>query len=355
MGNELDHGVPADLEPPVSMTRRKFTMITGATVFAGWQTSPSRAKTAGICLVLAPSNLGLRPTENGGQPGTWRAPQVLMDAGLFRALDAEEIIRLERPEYKFDAQAGTRIRNGLSIRAFSLQLSEKVRDILKKGGFPVVIGGDCSILLGGLYGMRLAGGRGLVHIDGHSDFFHPGNYDTAKHLGSAAGMDLALASGRGEPLLTDWPEISKPLASDVDIIQLGERNAESPSFKDYYGDIVRTEITQFTIQRLLADGVDATARKVITNLEARGLDRVWLHVDLDVLDQSVMPAVDSPGSPGLDYAQLTGLVAALCACGRVVGANFTIYDPERDPESRYARPLVRCIADGVRGCAKRAT
>jgi arginase len=332
----------------MNITRRKFTIITGATVVVGWQTSPSQVQSGRTSVVLAPSNLGLRPTESGGQPGTWRAPQVLMDADLARALDAEEIIPLGRPEYEFNAQAGTRIRNGLSIRAFSLQLSAKVRDILKKGGFPVVIGGDCSILLGGLHGMRLAGGRGLVHIDGHSDFFHPGNYDTAKHLGSAAGMDLALASGRGELLLTDWPEIGKPLASDVDIIQLGERNTESPSFKDYYADILRTEITQFTIQRVLADGVDATARRVIANLEARGLDRVWMHVDLDVLDQSVMPAVDSPGSPGLNYMQLTTLIAALCASGRIVGANFTIYDPERDPERRYARPLVRCIADGVR-------
>jgi len=349
MGNDLDHGVPADLEPPVSMTRRKFTLIAGATALAGWQASPSQAKSGKISLVLAPSNLGLRPTESGGQPGTWRAPQVLIDAGLARALDAGEIVPLERPIYEFEAQAGTRIRNGPSIRAFSLQLSEKVHDILKRHRFPLIIGGDCSILLGGLLGMRRAGGRGLVHIDGHSDFFHPGNYDTAKRLGSAAGMDLALASGRGELLLTDWPEIGKPLASDADIIQLGERDAESPSFKDYYGDIIRTEITQFTIQRILADGVDDTARRVIAKLEARGLDKVWLHVDLDVLDQSVMPAVDSPGSPGLDYLQLTELVDALCASGRIIGTNFTIYDPERDPEARYARPLVRCIADGVRG------
>jgi arginase len=331
------------------MTRRKFTMMAGATVLAGWQAAPSQAKPRSISLVLAPSNLGLRPTESGGQPGTWRAPQVLIDAGLARALNAEEIVPLERPTYQFEAQAATRIRNGLSIRAFSLLLSEKVREILKRHRFPVVIGGDCSILLGSLHGMRRAGGRGLVHIDGHSDFFHPGNYDTAKRLGSAAGMDLALASGRGELLLTDWPEIGKPLASDADIIQLGERDAESPSFKDYYGDIVRTEITQFRIQRVLADGVDVTAPRLIANLEARGLDRVWLHVDLDVLDQSVMPAVDSPGSPGLDYVQLTGLVGALCASGRVIGTNFTIYDPERDPDAQYARPLVDCIADGVRG------
>ena len=48
------------------MTRRKFTMMAGATVLAGWQAAPSQAKPGSISLVLAPSNLGLRPTESGG-------------------------------------------------------------------------------------------------------------------------------------------------------------------------------------------------------------------------------------------------------------------------------------------------
>lgn len=332
----------------MSMTRRELNMMAGAALLGGQQASPLQAKPSSISLVLAPSNLGLRPAGSGDQPGTWRAPQVLMDAGLARALDAGEIVSLKRPIYESVAQAGTRIRNGLSIRAFSLLLSEKVRDILQRDRFPVVVGGDCSILLGCLYGMRLAGGRGLVHIDGHSDFSHPGNYDTAKVLGAAAGMDLALASGRGEPLLTHWPEVGTPLASDADIIQLGERDAGTPNFMNYYGDILRTEITQLTVQRVLAEGTDAAARLVIAKLKARGLGKVWVHVDLDVLDQAVMPAVDSPGTPGFHYAQLAGLVGALCASGRVVGTNFTIYDPDRDPQARYARPLVDCMADAVR-------
>ena len=87
------------------MTRRKFTMMAGATVLAGWQGALSQANPRGVSLILAPSNLGLRPTESGGQPGTWRAPQVLMDAGLARALDAEEIVPLERPTYEFEAQS----------------------------------------------------------------------------------------------------------------------------------------------------------------------------------------------------------------------------------------------------------
>jgi len=330
----------------MKLTRREFVTTSAAMIAANWLHA-EKLTDKKIAIVLAPSNLGLRPNENGTQQGTWGAPKALMDAGLEKELNAKEIIALDRPKYEFNAQPGTRIRNGNTIRAFTLELSEKINSLLKKNEFPVVIGGDCSILLGGLYALRLAGGRGLIHIDGHSDFSHPGNYDTASRLGSVAGMDLALASGRGEDLLTDWPKIGKPLASDADIIQIGERNAESPHYKDYYGDILRTEIKMFKIQTILADGISATAQKVITRLQERSLNKVWAHVDLDVLDEKVMPAVDSPGSPGLNFEQLSELIAALCNSNRIAGINFAIYDPERDNGLRYAQPLVKCIAAGL--------
>ena len=75
-----------------------------------------------------------------------------MDAGLAHAVGATDVLSLERPAYELEAQFGTAIRNGLSIRAFSLELGEKVREVLQSGQFPLVIGGDCSILLGCLYG-----------------------------------------------------------------------------------------------------------------------------------------------------------------------------------------------------------
>ncbi len=336
LGATLGRGIRAQNRPQV--TDRPAGSADLPTAIAG----PPSA----IALVLAPSNLGLRP-ENGRQPGTWGAPQALMEAGLADALRPVEVVRLARPRYEFDAQSGTRIRNGKSIRAFSLQLAATLRRALVSAQFPVVIGGDCSILLGSLHGLRLAGGRGLVHVDGHSDFSHPGNYNSKVVLGAAAGMDLALATGRGEALLTSWPQVGTPLAQDADVVQIGERSSGDPAFMKYYGDVFDTQITMITVQRVHAGGVAAAARQAIARLAERELRRAWLHVDLDVLDQAVMPAVDSTGTPGFDYAQLATLVAMLRASGRIAGINFSIYDPERDPDRRYARELVRCIAESL--------
>jgi arginase family enzyme len=134
-----------------------------------------RARAHGVkkALVLAPSNLGLRPEEDGTEPGTWQAPEVLMAAGLERLVSAEAVVQLPRPPYDSRPQIGTRICNGLSLRRFSLELAEAVRRVMQGSAFPLVIGGDCSVLLGSLYGARMAGARGLIHVDGHSDFFTP--------------------------------------------------------------------------------------------------------------------------------------------------------------------------------------
>ena len=161
-------------------------------------------------------------------------------------------------------------------------------------------------------------------------------------------MDLALASGRGEKLLTDWPDVGSPLVEDADIVQVGERGTDEPWFKQYYGDILETAITRLTAQCVIEEGIDVGAHRILARLETRALEKAWLHVDLDVLDQKVMPAVDSPGSPGFDYEQLAQLLRLLVASGRIAGADFAIYDPERDPGHAHARGLVRCIAKGIK-------
>ena len=158
-------------------------------------------------------------------------------------------------------------------------------------------------------------------------------------------MAPALATGRGEALLTEWPGVDGPLVRDEDAIQVGERDALNADYDQYYGDVVRSGITRLIVQDVLRMGVEAASAAIVARLAARGLDRVWLHIDLDVLDQAVMPAVDSPGSPGLDFAQLGMLVRTLLLSGRIVGAAIAIYDPERDPDGVHSAGIVAMLGD----------
>lgn len=68
-------------------------------------------------LVLAPSNFGLSPLYDGHIPGTWRAPEALMDAGLGKAVSYTHLHSLPRPDYRPGAREETSIRNGHDDRA----------------------------------------------------------------------------------------------------------------------------------------------------------------------------------------------------------------------------------------------
>jgi arginase len=89
----------------------------------------------------------------------------------------------------------------------------------------------------------------------------------------------------------------------------------------------------------VAKGIGAT-------LKRPGLGGYWLHLDVDILDPGVMPAVDSPDRGGLDPEQLTELLAVLAP--GAVGAQVTVFDPDLDPDGRLAGLLTEVLVEGLR-------
>jgi arginase len=308
--------------------------------------------TSGVCLIRAPSNLGLRPPAPDRQPGTWRAPQALTAAGLIKAVRPVTVLDLDRPVYDPRPQPGTRLYNGHRVRAFNLALADFVERASARDQFPLVIGGDCSILLGALAGVRRAGPVSLVHLDGHSDFRHPGNYDAATVLGAVAGMDLALATGRGEALLTDWPGVTSPLVPDGQVVQIGEREGRDPDFA--WPDINETAITRIDVFAARRLGPQAVLDRANAVLDQEPGSPFWVHFDVDVLDRTVMPAVDTPGSPGIDPEDATAILRSLTAAPPCCGMTVTIFDPDLDPTGGLAlllMQLLKSVLDGRAGAA----
>src|SRR5689334_7272099 len=124
------------------ITRRAFALASAC--LAGAASTAETRREIGI--VTAPVSLGLRPGAKGQEPGSWRAPGVLLSAGLASAVSARHRIDIARRDYEFGEQPGTRIRNGNSLRAFMLELSDAVEAELAAGRFALVLGGDCSVL-----------------------------------------------------------------------------------------------------------------------------------------------------------------------------------------------------------------
>ncbi len=288
-----------------------------------------------IILVEAPSNLGLRPPAPGREPGVSGLPAALRAAGLARALGVIDGGRVVPPPYDHRRDPALGVRNAAAIAAYSAQLADHLGPLVGLDNFVLVLGGDCSILLGSLLALRRQGRPGLLFVDGHTDFATPATTGT----GGTAGMDLALATGRGLDLLVNL-EGRRPLVAEADVVLLANRDVEDPAT---YGwrEVFDTAIHHADLAAVRAFGLPQAAAVALARLAA--CDSLWLHVDADVLDSDLMPAVDSPMPDGLTFEELTGLLAPLLASGRLAGMQLTIFDPTLDPDGRYARALVAAL------------
>ncbi|GLI03264.1 arginase [Phytohabitans aurantiacus] len=295
-----------------------------------------------IAVLDAPSNLGLRPPTETSVPGCAKAPGALRDHDLIQRLDARDAGCLTPPRYDpGDWRPGDGVCHAREIANYSAQLAGRIGAIIEAGEFPLILGGDCSILLGSALAMnrlgeRLGGRIGLVFVDGHSDFRHPGN---ASYVGAAAGEDLALATGRGQADLAAI-EGRRPYFRDVDVIVLGIRAQD-----EYRLDLQAAGIVTRPVPALRAEGAARTAqwaREQLTDCVG-----YWVHIDVDVLDPSVMPAVDAPDPGGIAFPELELLLGGLVSTPECLGVEITVFDPDYDPDGEYAADIAATLVAGL--------
>ena len=293
-----------------------------------------------IALVAAPTNLGLRPPQPSSVPGCAKAPEALREAGLQSrlveagAVDAGVVLP---GRYVDDGDpAAGRVRNQDALVDHSRRLATRLEHLLAAGHSPLVLGGDCSLLVGTGLALRRRGGYGLVHIDGHTDFRHPGNSAVCLSL---AGEDLAAAVGQHWPAVANLDGLS-PYFSAPDVVHIGCRDNDEhlAETRQLLGAVIPA-------RQVREDGVEGIARTARAVVGRGHLAGYWLHLDVDVLDPEHLPAVDSPDPGGLDPKELTALLAALAPAA--VGAQVTVFDPDLDPDGRYAHLLSDVLATGL--------
>lgn len=284
-------------------------------------------------IVDAPSDLGLRGA------GVNRLPGALRRAGLLHGIpDVRYAGRLQVPPRAPSRDEVTGVLNPGEIQEFGLRLAERVGSILDQGRFPLVLGGDCSILLGPALALRRRGRFGLFFMDGHSDFYSP----ETEPNGEVASMDLALVTGRGIDSLADIGG-KAPLVRDEDVVVFGFRDAEQAA--EFGSPDVRNSRTHvFDLKEIRRLGAAAAAAVGLSEIEGNGVEGFWVHLDADVLDDEVMPAVDHRLPGGLRVEELGDALATVLASPLAVGMDITIYNPGLDDADRSAgRALARVV------------
>ncbi|MEU5389925.1 arginase family protein [Streptomyces tibetensis] len=285
-----------------------------------------------LAIIEAPSVLGLRPT------GVEDLPAALLGAGLAEGLGAVHAGRVEPPPYAPERDPDTGVLNAGGIATYSVALAGAVGGVLDDGRFPVVLGGDCSVLLGTLLALRRRDRHGLLFLDGHTDFYQP----SAEPAGEVASMELALATGRGPRVLADL-EGRGPLVRDEDVVALGFRDAEESAAHGMQP--LPPALHAMELDTVRALGAAEAARRAVGLLSGGGADAgFWVHLDVDVLDDALMPAVDYRQPDGLSWRELETVLRTALSGGGAVGLTVTIFNPRLDPGGTLARRLGDCLA-----------
>ncbi|MFW6089009.1 MAG: arginase family protein [Gemmatimonadota bacterium] len=291
-----------------------------------------------IAVLDAPSSIGIRPYDDGGARRLDLAPRALRDRGLVERLHARDLGAVEPPPYRDFVRPAGGVRNEREVADYSMLLAQRVASALRGDAFVVLLGGDCSIVLGALLGAA-SGGRGrpgLAYVDGHADFATP----ATSRSGSAANMCLAMAVGRGDMELARLGN-TRPLVDERNVALLGRR--EDPD-EQFSGEalLARSAILDLPVRELRESGPAAAADRALERL-TDATDGFWIHCDADVLDPAVMPAVDSPEPDGLNLDELVALLRPLAQHPRALGLQLTIYDPRLDPDGACAGRLAAVL------------
>lgn len=294
-----------------------------------------------IALVAAPSNLGLMPQKDELEPGTRKAPEVLHSLGLADRLGAGATRTVPAPPYHPEVDFETGVRNAHALRQYSEALADVVGKELDSKAFVLVIGGDCSVLLGPALALRRRGRYGLIFFDGHTDFKLP---DTSATKG-AAGMDLAFVTGHGPKLLTDFGKLT-PLFRESNVVAFGYRDVQDPAM--YTSKTVfDTDIRRMDLAEVRRRGIADAARTALSALGGQDIDGIFVHFDVDVLDSDIMSAVDTPEAGGFSPDEAIEALRIWAHDPRVIGMEVTIYDPDRDPDRRCGRLLVDILSTAL--------
>lgn len=284
------------------------------------------------------SLIGVPTNSSGKVNGVAKAPSVLRKVGLVDTLSQYCDVFDEGDITFLDLDTQRDKENHIigydSLVSMIHSVKNTVKSSFQRNRFPLVIGGDCPLLLGCLAAMKdTYRNSGLFFIDGHEDAYSPIQSPT----GEAADMELGFALGMNTDGIRQDLSYMLPLIEKENICMLGPR--DKYDIQRFGATLLKEKIPSYDDHFIENQNVDAMIEHEVIRIGSK-VDRWWLHVDLDVLSSEEFPAVDylQPGGiswNNLEYLSLRFIVKNSCA-----GWNVTIYNPDRDPTLKYAKRIV---------------
>ena len=174
------------------------------------------------------------------------------------------------------------------------------------------IGGDHSVsypLTKAYLQAKKAQGKrcAIIHFDAHTDL-----------LVERLGIDLCFGS---------WcTHILDDLHAPQHLIQLGIRSSGKPKshWQETFG------VKQFWAEEIKHQGTPAIINTILAQLEAEGIDELYVSFDIDALDDSFAAATGTPEPDGLSPNEAMEILKALAAAYPITGADMMEIAPFTD-------------------------
>lgn len=289
-----------------------------------------------ICILECPTNLGLIKPPHADEPGVKKLPDWLRKWGFHSAIKPKKIVRAEAPDYTMEIDPVTQVRNAGRIAEYAIAQSETIVRESDDNTFLLLLGGDCSVLIGSALALKQKGNYGLFYLDGHTDYIKPEQSNTH----GAAGMDLAIACGFGHSDLTNIKNTG-PYIAEQNVFCVGNREYDVA----YEAPVIQSQVNYIPLNKLREAGIENIVTQFLSMVETQHLDGFFIHFDVDVLEDSIMPAVDSRQTDGLSYRELEKVLQPLLVHNLATGMEITILDPDLDPDGVYTVEFVRNVVD----------
>ena len=199
----------------------------------------------------------------------------------------------------------------------------------------LLLGGECSVTVGSVAGFSevFEGRPGMLWMDAHGDF----NVPETSPSGYIGGMCLAMACGRG-PRLTDGAISAGPLIAEERLVHVGARDLDPPEIAAFNSSPAKL----FTAQQVRKSGAADVAEEAARHLANRS-DWVICHLDVDVVDPSLIPSVNYPTPGGLTLEEAAAIIRALNRTEKLKVFELTSYNAEKDRKRTSAKVIAEQV------------
>jgi arginase len=234
---------------------------------------------------------------------------------LGHAVDAETV---EAPAWA--ARFATEIATSFAVYGV---LAERVERAAAAGVLPVVLSGNCGSALGTVAGLRAARpaeGVSVVWLDAHGDF----NTPETTGSGFLDGMALAALTGRCwvrmAATLPGFGPVPEERVATVGVRDLDALECEA---------LARSRVNAVSVDDIRTWGAAVALGRALAAVGGEG--RVYLHVDLDVLDPDAVGLANALApAGGLTLAEAQAVVATVARSCTLGALCLASYDPACD-------------------------